>query len=277
MAAPAGKAPILESASAGLRFAVHEWRSIAPIAGAGGVALSALSLAMLDAQARQNIGAALGLTLATLLVTGVVYALLFRRALAYFGEQPSGPVSVSIGAVYGSMAIVGFFLFIVFVVLMIPAVAVIGSALEPFLEDIQAAQGDQAAMAAIMQRAVVANPGPFALIVGLGSFIWLALTSRLYLAAPASVAQGKALSFETWRWTAGNMLRIIAARLMVLAPLWIAILVVVGLLTTILGGAAQSVIGHFAVQTIAQALSIGALYAAEAGLGVYLYRGLRPA
>ena len=120
------------------------------------------------------------------------------------------------------------------------------------------------------------------------AILWFALTSRLYLAAPASAEQGRILTFETWSWTKGQTLRITAARLMLLAPAY----VLVSALSLLIGRAVGiDILNPMTAAEVAQAnslLYLGfvfvsglinlALYTAlEAGLSIYLYRGLKPA
>ena len=51
--------------------------------------------------------------------------------------------------------------------------------------------------------------------------VWFYLTTRLYLAAPASVDRGRILSFETWSWTKGATLKIMGARAMLIGPAFV--------------------------------------------------------
>jgi len=118
--------------------------------------------------------------------------------------------------------------------------------------------------------------------------VWMLLTSRLYLAAPASVDQRRVLSLETWAWTKGSVLRITAARLLLLAPANILVGAIGHLIGRALGMntldpasvaalAAANPAGYLVYILIAAFLSFALFSSLEAGLSSYLYRGLKPA
>src|SRR5262249_36575869 len=124
--------------------------------------------------------------------------------------------------VFAAMTVVGFFLFLTFFVLMIPgSIVLVNGPMAPYVDDMQRAGQDQAAMMHVMQRFAAENPAvllAFALFYGV---LWFLLTSRLYLSAPATVDAKRVLTFDTWRWTRGMTLRISVARLLLLAPAFI--------------------------------------------------------
>jgi hypothetical protein len=123
------------------------------------------------------------------------------------------------------MAIIGLFLFLVLLVGMFPGVMLLAMGpLAPYANELQAAGEDQAAAMAIMTRFMQENPLPILIFVIVYLGIWLLLTSRLYLAAPATVDRDRILSFDTWRWTKGNALRIAFARLMLLGPAYVLVM-----------------------------------------------------
>jgi hypothetical protein len=287
MATPAGKVPIFESVQAALSFARSHVAAFAPAAAV--VALLALAPNVVAARAMASndiAGTALGM--AGLAAIGAIFfAAALRSGMSLPTTGPSA-LGLSFGAdemrLMAAMAVVGFFLFIVFTVGLIPAFAVFAFAIAPFTKELQGAGNDQAAVATILQKAVEANPGVFlGLMLGYG-FLWMALTSRLFLAAPATVEDKAIRSFETWAWTKGNMLRIIAARLALLVPAFFA----AGLIQS----AAAAALGMTGpgLQTSLAALQPAALIVTfiggfaslllysllEAGLSGYLHRGLRP-
>ncbi|MBI1252627.1 MAG: hypothetical protein GC189_14290 [Alphaproteobacteria bacterium] len=286
MATPPGKAPILETASAGLRYAVQNWRANVPASAIGAIAMAVLGYLTLRAGAGANVGAALLTQIFGLAVTGALYGFFVRGALGVSGSAAPGGVAVSIARVIGAMIVVGFFLFIVTVVMGIVALVILATAIAPYAADFEAAQRDPQATMAVFERVMEANPFPFLLVGVVFAFVWMALTSRLYLAAPASVAEGRVMSFDTWRWTKGNMLRIIAARLILLAPIFVVVVVVQGVLGLAFGAdpgdpaalerLAQSPVAYLVQSSVSNFVTFALLYAAEAGLSTYLYRGLRP-
>ncbi len=199
-----------------LRFSVDNLRFIALVSAAGAGALVLLAgLALLAAPAG--------------FVTNIVAT--FVRAMAYAALvgaalYGAGAVRARLASdgwrVWASMAVIAFFLFIVFFVLLIPGMIVLfAGPLGPYVGDLQAAGQDQARVIEIMTRFVQEQPLAVLLFVLFYTAVWLLLTSRLYLAAPASVDQNRVLTFETWKWTKGAMLQVTWARLMVLGPAYV--------------------------------------------------------
>lgn len=191
--------------------------------------------------------------------------------------------------VWAAMAVVGFFMCIVMFVLLIPGmIALFAGPMAPYIGDLERAGSDQAAVISVMTRFVQEQPGA---IVGFALFyaiVWILLTSRLFLAAPASVEAGRILTFETWAWTKGSMLRITAARLMLLGPAYVLVAALDYVVAAVAGIDALDPMATAAVAQSNPALFIGyvfvtsfitfALYSSlEAGLSTYLYRGLKPA
>jgi hypothetical protein len=287
MATPAGKVPIFESVQAALSFARTQFMAFAPAAAI--VALIALAPNVAAAQATVKsdpLGSALAY--AALSALGAIFfAAALRAGLQLPGTGPA-VLGMRFGAdelrLMAAMGVVGFFLFIVFTVGLIPAFALFASALAPFMEELKAAGSDQAAATAILRRAVEANPAIFIGVLAGYMFLWMALTSRLYLAAPATVEDKAVRSFETWAWTKGNMLRIIAARTVLLAPAFFAAGLIQSALAAALGVDSDALPAGLAawqpnalIVTFISAFASLLLYSLlEAGLSAYLQRGLRP-
>lgn len=279
----AGNVPIRDSVGAAFGFVRENVRFIAFAAAAGAAALTlvgALALTM----------PALGVItlLASSLVQAFVYAALVGAAS--FGAGAARlRWSRDGGRVWAAMAIIGFFLFIVmFVASIVASIVMVVGPLGPYLDDLQRAGGDEAAVMDVMLRFAEANPLALLLLMLFFGAIWILFTSRLYLAAPASVDRQRILTFETWKWTKGAMLRIAGARLLLLVPAHI----FAGALSHLVGRAAGfNTLDPASMATAASANPAGylmfvfvsgfitfALYASlEAGLSSYLYRGLKPA
>ena len=86
--------------------------------------------------------------------------------------------------VFAAMAVVGFFLFIVFFVLTIPALIILfAGPLAPYVDDLQEAGSSQAAVMEVMTRFAQENPGALLMVTLFYAGVWLLLSSRLYLAA----------------------------------------------------------------------------------------------
>lgn len=187
--------------------------------------------------------------------------------------------------VWTAIAIIGFFLFIVmFVAGMIASIVLVAGPLGPYLPDLERAGADQAAVLTVMTRFADENPLPLLLLALVFGAIWIFLTSRLYLAAPASVEQQRIRTFETWSWTKGVTLQIIGARLMLLLPANIfvgAVGLLIGRLVSVdtmsAGAGSANPAGYLVYVFVSSFLSIGFYSALEAGLSSHLYRRLKPA
>ncbi|HWA00368.1 MAG TPA: hypothetical protein VG841_08640 [Caulobacterales bacterium] len=281
MAEQTGKVPILGSIAAAARTFVTNWR-IAATAGVVGAVLSAL-FSMLSFSAP-----ALGLVWSVLsaVVSAFVYAALIGGALDG-SKDLSQRVAQEGWRVLGAMAVVGFFLFIVFVVVAIADGFILAFAAADYLPQLQEAGKDTTRVYAIMQRFAMEKPAVPLFVFLLNAAIWMTLTSRLYAAAPASYDSRRILTFETWKWTKGNMLRILAARLLLLLPIYIVVFalgaVLLRLLTpNIFDAEALSAAEHaqpalFAIISVVSEFVQFALYfALEAALSAHIYKLVRP-
>jgi hypothetical protein len=279
----AGNVPIFESVGAAFRYVRENIRFIAIAAVAGAAALTLIT----------------GFTLAapqfgfvTWILARVVEAMVYA---AFLGASLFGSAAVRTRAlndgmrVWAAMAIIGFFLFIVmFVAFIVAGVVMAVGPLAAYMGDLTAAGRDEAAVMAVMVRFAEANPVAVLLFALFLSAIWMLLTSRLYLAAPASVDQQRILSFETWAWTKGTMLRITGARLLLLIPANLFVGAIGHLIGRLIGvdtldpathaaAASSNPVVYLAFVFVTGALSFALYSALEAGLSSYLYRGLKPA
>lgn len=269
MPAPAGQVPILESVRAGYRFVAAAWRALLAPGLIGALAL-VLASALGGTMAGQPGGVLLALLL-QLLVVGAAYAAFL--AIALKPQTWRASLGADAARVIAAMGVVGFFLFLLFLVALIPGAIALGAVFEPYAEDIVAAQGDPVAMNALAARMFAENPAPTLVLLATYAAAWMAVTSRLFLVAPASVAENAVRTFETWPWTRGAMLRIAAARMLLLWPATFALFLAQAQLTqAVIGGAAALALPG----VVFISLATMALYALEAGLSAYLYRGLRP-
>jgi hypothetical protein len=284
MAAAEIKLPVLESAAAGVAFLRQHWREalvVALIAAAASTALSLLAVAMP--------GLVAVFVLLDYAVTACAYAALISLAL---GQGPlAAPRALADGAlVWGAMAVVGFFLLIVCVVAVLPSAVILSVALAPFRDRLESlgAQPDPNAVGALFADAFQANPFPFLLVILAYLAVWMFLTSRLYLSAPATVAKRAILTFDTWPWTKNNMLRILGARLVLLAPAIIIVVAVQRFAGAALGVNTfdQVALGAFAsanpaaygvLQFVGQTAIYFGLVTLEAGLSSNLFLRLRGA
>ncbi|MDX2275394.1 MAG: hypothetical protein NW206_08065 [Hyphomonadaceae bacterium] len=278
-----GKVPVRESVGAALRFVRENWRPILTIS-----AVSAVVSTVLAVLSNAAGPLSLLITIASTFVVSVTYGAFTSSCLTGFAGVQQRLISDGL-RVWGAMAIVGFFLFIVMIVLAIPGVIVFAVMIGPtYGAELQQVSGDEAATTALMGRIVTENPGMILAFLLFYGLLWFALTSRLYLSAPASVEAKRILTFETWSWTRGNMWRIFGARLMLLLPAYVLVTGVSLLLASAIGlnitdpmaaqAFAQANTPLYAIYLLCSGLLQLVLYTAlEAGLSTYLYRGLKPA
>jgi hypothetical protein len=271
--------PVRRSVGAALRFAVDQWRVLATYSAYGALATMALA-------ALSGLAPYMGIV-ASLFTTGV-QAAIYTLFLSLFLGAPAGNWARRAAAVWGAMAVIAFFLCIVFLVLSLPvSMIMLAGPLAPYAGDLQAAGANEAAVMDVMLRFVEAEPLSVLLMMLFFGAVWMLLTSRLYLAAPATADQNRVLTFDTWAWTKGATLRIVAARLLLLAPAYALVTGLAYLIAALFGfnpfdaGAIAAVAQNNAilfllyvgVRSFLTFLLYGAL---EAGLSAYLYQGLKP-
>jgi hypothetical protein len=270
----AGKVPIRESAGAALRFLGDHWRTAALV---GAVAAAAQTFFLL------TLGA-FSLPF-TLLAAAGAYGYFLAMAL----DRPNGGNFAAIaqnGArIVAAMSIVGFLLAVIGVVAFFVATSVL---MAPYAQELQAAGENEAAVAAIAERAMLEQPGVTQGVLIAVFAVWFWLTSRLYLAAPATLDRQRITVFESWVWTRGNAFGVMAARFLVLAPA-AALLIALQLLAAravgfspfdlqgMANAAAANPLGFVVFFAVSQFLQVGFFGALEAGLSAYLHRGLKPA
>lgn len=270
----AGKVPVRESAGAALRFVREHWRIAALVGGCAAAAQTFFLLAL----------GPLSLPF-TFMAVAAAYGFFLATALERSDGRTFGAIAQNGARIVASMSIVGFLLAVIAVVAFFVATSVL---MAPYAQELQAVQQDEAAVQAIAERAMAEQPGVMQGVLIVALVIWFWLTSRLYLAAPATVDRQRVTVFESWVWTRGNAFGIMAARFLVLAPA-AALLIALQLLAARAAGfspfdlqgmataAASNPLGFVLFLTVSQFFQVGFFGALEAGLSAYLYRGLKPA
>jgi hypothetical protein len=271
-----------EAIGEALRYVRENVAFVAIVAAIGAGALALVSVIATSAPA---------LAIVALVAPGLVQAFIYAGLIAgaLYGAQAARSAATQGGLrVWLAMAVIGFFLFVVFVVIGLPVmIALAAGPMAPYVPDLQAAGQDQQAVLAIMLR--FAEENPMALLTAalfLGA-VWMLLTSRLYLAAPATLDQGRVLTFETWSWTKGATLRITGARLLLLLPANILAGAVghlvgraVGVNTMDMGAIAAAVqsnpVGMLITAFAANFATLALFLALEAGLSAALYKRMKP-
>jgi len=274
MATAEGKVPVFESASQAVKFLREHLRFVLGVAA---IASAAQTLGFLT----------LGLSLPWMLLLGIIGAGAHAALLGVALKGPEGAAARLFGdgaRVFAAMAMVGFFMAIISFMVLYVAMSVL---IAPYAEQAQAAAQDNERLMEIMNTTIAAQPSVITWALVAGGVLLFLLTSRFFLAAPASVAEARIVVFASWRWTKGNLLRIAATRIVLLGPA----LILVGALQSIAGlavgtpggdpaalaAAAQGNPVGFAVFYVVAGFIQLALYGGlEAGLAAYLYKGLRP-
>jgi len=267
---------VRDCVGAALRFVRERWQLIL-IASVAGAAATAL----LAALGLTSPAVALLCDVAVWMVQAFVYAALTKAALGSKERLVAGEGL----RLFGAMMVIGFFLFIVFFVLIIPgAIVLIVGPMSGYLPEMQRAGQDQAAMMQVMTRFAQENPAPLLAFFAFYGILWFLLSSRLYLAAPATVDAKRVLTFETWRWTRGHTLKIAGARLLLLLPAFILMAALAYLIARALGidpnavsSARSSGLAFTTYIAFDRIVFFAAYLALEAGLSIALYRALKPA
>lgn len=275
MATPAGKVPIFESAGQAVRFLREQWRTVFAIA-----ALCALA----QAGAFLLLNVSIPFLLLMFFIAACAHGAFLTKA---FGDAPLTGASVAgNGArIFVAIAAIAFFMTIVGFMVFYTAMAIL---IGPYGEQVKAAGQDQAQLAQIFSQAAQSQPAVLSWALVIGGVILLLLTSRFYLAAPASVDRKRIVVFDSWRWTKGNMLRIAAARITLLFPAYALVFALQSLASTLIGVnatdpaqlaalAAANPIQFGLFYFLAGFIQLGFYASLEAGLAAYLYRGLKPA
>jgi hypothetical protein len=270
-----GRVPIRESAGHAVRFAVEQWRPILAVAAISALVQGASFLL-------------LGLNLIWLVIMLVSTAAVTAALVALALDGPAGMaqrIVADTARIIASSAIIGFFMAIIVFLIIYVAMSVL---IAPFAAEAKAAAEDQVRMAEIMSQAIESQPNVLLWAGLIGAVILFVLTTRFYLVAPASVDLKRIVVFNSWTWTRGNVMRIIAARLILLLPalfLTGAVQTLIALATGApngdpvqLAAMSQSNVLGFSLFYAGAAFTQIALYSSlEAGLSTYLYRGLKPA
>lgn len=274
--------PIRDSVGAAFAFVRENLRFIAIVAAAGAAATTLIGAITLGAPALSLVTAIFSTFVQAFAYAALVGAALFGGGAARMRWTNDG------GRVWAAMAIIGLFLFIVmFVASIIASIVLFAGPLASYVPELERAGGDQAVAFGVLMRFIEQNPIPVLLVTLFFGAIWMLLTSRLYAAAPATVDRQRIVTFETWSWTKGAMLRITGARIMLLFPanLFVgAIGHLIGRLfgintldpATTPGVAASNPAGYLLFVFIASFLTLCLYSSLEAGLSSAIYRGLKP-
>jgi hypothetical protein len=277
---PESNVPVMQSVRAAYTFWRTYWR---PVAGALAV-LAAVTAFQIYANLTGNRGFSFLGMLISIAASTMAMGALFR--LAFSDEHPGdpafrpGPSGLQWGAMEWRLlgatllvallmviALVLFFFLFILAVIMLAGSGAIGADTDP--EELARAIGAPGAILLLLLMLIL-----------LGTIIYAAV--RLVLVPAATAASGKVMVFETWALTKGQFWPILGAVILVSLPSLIA-----GMVTGAISSSAGVEGSREGAQVLppATALVVALLSGAvsgfvqaplTAGLGAYLYRGLRP-
>lgn len=260
---------IRDTVGAALRFVRENLRFVVTVA-----ALAALAQAVL-----LPLGPNLAWMAAVLLAVLAAHTALTTAAL---GGAPTEGLSANAGRVGLAMLLVGIFLAIIFIMLMFTAMSFM---IAPYQAEVQAAGENQAALQAIVERALQEQQHIMSYAMFAGAVLAFLITTRFYLVVPATIDRKRISVFDSWRMTRGNFLRIIGARLLLLGPAFILASALQSLLAMAVGAPtsdpvqmlqfAQTNLLAFAIfYTLSIFLQIVIYSVLEAALSAKIYRKL---
>jgi len=271
--AEATQISIRDTVGAALRFARENWRFVFAVGGIAAVGQGVFLLA----------GPNLIWMIVVLIAIAGAHTALTSAALGI--PRPFlNRLSSDTARVTAAMTMIGLLLFIFLLMITIVTMLILSN---PYEAEILAAGQDQAATQAIMARAIESQPQILSGAMIFASIIIFAVTTRFYLAAPASIDKKRIQLFESWRMTKGNFLKIAGARLLLLGPAFIFASALQTLLANALGTpvgdpvatlqyGASNPIGFGAFYTASIFLQIVIFSVLEAGLSAKIYRALTP-
>jgi len=268
MAGPISPTPARDSIGASLRFVRAQWQRIGIAAGAVAVA-QAVALVLTGPS----------LIWMVTLLGGFAAAYAFYISAALGGVDPRQGLAAHAGRLVLSMAIIGCFAFIVMLLVVFVAMSVL---IAPYSAEVQAAGENEAAVRAIMDRAIAAQPDVLFWCLLIGMALLFVLTTRFYFSAPASVDRRRIVVFESWRLTRGLFVRILLSRIVLLAPALILVGALQSLAAMSLGAPTDPAgivaygqsnrIGFALFYASAIFFQLSIFSALEAGLSAFLYR-----
>ncbi len=266
-------APARESIGAALNFVRNHWQMVAIAAGA---------VALAQAAAMLLTGPSLVWMAVLIVGFAATYALYVNAALG--AADPRQGLGGHVGRLILGMGMIGVFAFIVMLMVIFVAMYVL---IAPYSAEIAAAGENEAAVRAIMERALAAQPNVFLFSLTAGMVLLFVLTTRFYFAAPATIDRRRVTVFDSWRMTRGSFVRILISRIVLLGPALILVGALQSLAAMLLGAPSDpaSLLAYGQTNRVGFALfyasaiffQLSIFSALEAGLSANLYRALKPA
>jgi len=274
LSADTGRVPVLQSVLEAYRFLGASWARFLPAC-----VLVAASTGFVQASQATPAGFLLSFCV-SLLVSCMFTAAVLRFAVR--GEF-TGPAGLAFGADELRLLGVSLGLIAVFLPPAVIAAIVIGTVfLGRILSDPAAAErlaGDPEALRAAIQEQLGPSGAMALLAVVLLFFaVFLFIAARLVMVNAATIGERRMVIFQTWRWTAGNVGRVLSAMLLTFIP----VILVTSLLADLLRLAVfpGGLVSASSLQLFVYGFLIGLPGALGnlpvLGLSAFLYKGLRP-
>ncbi|WP_022696630.1 hypothetical protein [Euryhalocaulis caribicus] len=271
---PQGSVPIIQTVQAAYGFFVSHWLRAVPAALIAGLAGAVLAYPSMAAPGSITPGLAF-LSLVAGLAGFVVYqAALYRLALR---PEDAGQFGVSFGSdelrLAGVIAALGLFVILVAIVAIFPLMLVVMSVAA---SDVGLEAIESASIGADTNFISLLGPAAGTIyIIGMIAIVALVVwvNVRLSLAMAATIAERRFVLLAAWGWTKGSALRIFAALVLALLPLFLPLVLVQSLLAPQIAAAGT---GAVIVSFVIQFISSATMGVVGAGLYAYLYKGLRP-
>lgn len=274
-AGEAGKVPVLEVVKAAYAFFVANWAALVPaclVLAAAGAATLAIEVSLAPGLAPVVLSGVLST------LSGAVFAAaVLRKAL-----RPGEPGGATPGFGVDEMRLVGVSvsLTLMFLPLVMIAAFILSAVVAGRLADSPEAMAELAADPRKLADAIVASMSPagqmafsgfILLLTGVG--LWLA--TRLCLVNAATIGERRIVILQTWTWTKGNLLRVLAAMVLTYMPA----LIIGSVVTSLVAPGGEST--HVNVVTAALIGGVQGFVAALTtipglALAAQLYAGLRP-
>jgi len=141
-------------------------------------------------------------------------------------------------------------------------------------EELEALAADPEAFNRALNEALATPAGIVIQVIGLVMIgVLLVVSARLIMVNAAAIGERRIVFFQTWSWSKGNVLRILAAMILTALPVALFNLVVGSILSSAAGlqGGVVAIVREIVIALIGALGSIP-----QIALGAHLYKGLRP-
>jgi hypothetical protein len=287
--ANAGRVPIVECVRQAWMFLIQNWRMFLPAAGIAAVAaqigpvLAALTAAPPAGQ-QTALEATIGdfFVLLPSAIAGLLFsAVVLRKAVRDTFQPPTG---IAFGAdelrlLGASLALaclfvpIGGLVFFVVTVTVYGRIATSDAALQALLADPEAM--NEAIVQALGETGVAA----LSLFIMLMFAIFVFVAARLFMVSAATMGEKRIVIFQTWSWSRGNILPMLAAIILTVLPIMILDSFIVSVRDGVLLSipAEARTVAPLAIVDAATSFITIMLSIPTTALGAIFYKGLRPA